>query len=74
MIIKQFVAVLLLLPKHHVALPSTYTARLARVNEVFDDNGKLVDERYDKTVMRFLDEFEWYIEALRNQRKNGTPY
>jgi hypothetical protein len=44
------------------------------VNEVFDDNGKLVDEGYDKTVMGFLDEFEWYIEALKNQRKNGTPY
>jgi hypothetical protein len=24
--------------------------------------------------VRFLDEFEWYIEALKNQRKNGTPY
>jgi NAD(P)H-dependent FMN reductase len=47
---------------------------ISRVNEVFDDNGKLVDERYNKRVMRFLDEFEWYIEALKNQRKNGTPY
>jgi hypothetical protein len=44
------------------------------VNVVFDDNGKLLDERYDKRVVRFLDEFEWYIEALKNQRKNGTPY
>jgi hypothetical protein len=34
----------------------------------------LVDERYDKTVVRFLDEFEWYVEALKNQRENGTPY
>jgi NAD(P)H-dependent FMN reductase len=47
---------------------------ISRVNEVFDDHGKLVVERYDKTVVRFLDEFEWYIEALKNQRKNGTPY
>ena len=39
------------------------------MNEVFDDNGNLVDERYDKRVVRFLDEFEWYIEALKNQRK-----
>jgi hypothetical protein len=35
------------------------------VNEVFDDNGKLVDERYNKIVVRFLYEFEWYIEELR---------
>jgi tetratricopeptide (TPR) repeat protein len=41
---------------------------------VNDDNGKLVDERYDKRGVRFLYEFEWYIEALKNQRKNGTPY
>ncbi len=54
------------------SIPSSFS--ISRVNEVFDDNGKLVDERYDKIVVRFLDEFEWYIEALKNQRKNGTPY
>ena len=54
------------------SIPSSFS--ISRVNEVFDDNGKLVDERYDKRVVRFLDEFEWYIEALKNQRENGTPY
>jgi NAD(P)H-dependent FMN reductase len=54
------------------SIPSSFA--ISRVNEVFDENSKLVDERYDKTVVRFLDEFEWYIEALINQRKNGTPY
>ena len=54
------------------SIPSSFA--IPRVNEVFDDNGKLVDERYDKKVVRFLDEFEWYVEALTNQRKNGTPY
>ena len=47
---------------------------ISRVTEVFDDNGTLKDERYDKRVIRFLEEFEWYIEALGNQRKNGNPY
>jgi NAD(P)H-dependent FMN reductase len=47
---------------------------ISRVHEVFDDNGKLKDERYDKRVQRFLDEFEWYIEAFKNQRMKGTPY
>ena len=47
---------------------------ISRVTEVFDDNGILKDEKYDRRVIRFLEEFEWYIEALRNQRKNGTPY
>ena len=54
------------------SIPSSFA--ISRVNEVFDDNGKLVDERYNNRVVRFLDEFEWYIEALRNQRKNGAPY
>ena len=48
---------------------------ISRVHEAFDENGKLIDQRYEKRVKRFLDEFEWYIEALKNQRKTwGTPY
>ncbi len=47
---------------------------ISRVQDVFDEHGKLMDERYDKRVIRFLDEFEWYIEAFKNQRAKGTPY
>jgi NAD(P)H-dependent FMN reductase len=47
---------------------------ISRVHEVFDENGKLIDERYNKRVIRFLEEFEWYIEAFKNQRAKGTPY
>jgi NAD(P)H-dependent FMN reductase len=47
---------------------------ISRVQDVFDEDGKLMDERYDKSVIRFLDEFEWYIEAFKNQRAKGTPY
>lgn len=54
------------------SIPSSFA--ISRVNEAFDENGKLVDERYNNRVGRFLDEFEWYIEALNKQRKNGTPY
>ncbi len=54
------------------SIPTMFS--ISRVTEVFDDNGTLKDERYDKRVIRFLEEFEWYIEALGNQRKNGTPY
>ena len=31
------------------SIPSSFS--ISRVNEVFDDNGKLVDERYDKIVV-----------------------
>jgi NAD(P)H-dependent FMN reductase len=54
------------------SIPSSFP--ISRVQDVFDEYGKLVDERYDKRVIRFLDEFEWYIEAFKNQRAKGTPY
>jgi NAD(P)H-dependent FMN reductase len=47
---------------------------ISRVQDAFDEYGKLMDATYDKRVMRFLDEFEWYIEAFKNQRRKDTPY
>jgi NAD(P)H-dependent FMN reductase len=47
---------------------------ISRVNDAFDNTGKLVQEQYDNRIMRFFDEFEWYIEAFKNQRLKGTPY
>jgi NAD(P)H-dependent FMN reductase len=48
---------------------------IPKVHEVFDENGELIDQRYEKRVKPFLDEFEWFMEALKNQRETkGTPY
>jgi NAD(P)H-dependent FMN reductase len=47
---------------------------ISRVREAFDEAGKLVQEQYNKGVTKFLDEFEWYIEAFKNQRLKGVPY
>ncbi len=47
---------------------------IAQVQNVFDEDGKMIDENYDRRVNRFLDEFEWYIDAFKNQRDKGTPY
>jgi NAD(P)H-dependent FMN reductase len=47
---------------------------IPRLYKVFSENGKLIDEAYDKRVLKFLAEFEWYIEAFKNQRAKGTPY
>src|SRR6476660_10089912 len=41
---------------------------ISRVQNVFAEDGKLLDEEYDKIAIRFLQEFEWYIEAFKNQR------
>lgn len=54
------------------AIPSALA--IPNVQNVFDADGKLVDQGYDKHVKRFLDEFDWYLEALANQRRNGIPY
>jgi NAD(P)H-dependent FMN reductase len=47
---------------------------IPRLHKVFNEDGKLIDEAYDKRVLKFLAEFEWYIEAFKNQRGKGTPY
>ena len=47
---------------------------ISKVQNVFDDAGKLREQLYEKRVMRFIEEFEWYIDAFKNQRAKGTPY
>jgi len=47
---------------------------ISKVQNVFDENGELLEKDYEKRVNRFLDEFEWYVEAFKTQREKGTPY
>ena len=47
---------------------------ISKISEVFDNDGKLLDENYDRRFSRFLKEFEWYVSALAKQRESGTPY
>jgi NAD(P)H-dependent FMN reductase len=54
------------------SIPSSFP--ISKVNDVFDNTGQLIKKEYDDRILRFLSEFEWYIEALRNQREKGTPY
>ena len=54
------------------SIPSAFT--ISRVHNAFSENGKLTDEQYEKRIARFLDEFEWFIAALQNQREKGVPY
>lgn len=48
--------------------------QISKVNDVFDNDGNLLANAYEKRVNRFLDEFDWYLEAFKNQRSKGTPY
>lgn len=54
------------------SIPSSFV--IPRVHKALDENGNLIDESYDKRINKFLDEFEWYINALTSQRAQGTPY
>jgi NAD(P)H-dependent FMN reductase len=56
------------------ALSISSSFAISRVKEAFDETGKSVQEQYNKRITRFLDEFEWYIEAFKNQRRKGVPY
>ena len=48
---------------------------ISKVHEALDEDGNLLIQEYDKRVKRFLDEFDWYLEAFKSQRnKKGTPY
>ena len=54
------------------AIPSQLP--ISKVQEVFGENGELLDKNYERRADRFFDEFEWYVTALSEQRKKGTPY
>ena len=54
------------------SIPSSFS--IPRVHTVFSNDGILLDESYDRKVVKFFEEFEWYFEALEKQRKIGVPY
>lgn len=54
------------------SIPSSFT--IPGVMDTFSQSGDLIDTSLDKRVIRFLTEFEWYIEAFKCQREKGTPY
>ena len=54
------------------SIPSSL--QISKVHEIFDDTGTLLSHEYEKRIDRFLDEFDWYLEAFKTQRANGTPY
>jgi NAD(P)H-dependent FMN reductase len=47
---------------------------IPKVQEVFDDENRLLDPAYLRRTARFLDELEWYARALKEARKGGVPY
>jgi NAD(P)H-dependent FMN reductase len=44
------------------------------VQDAFDENGRPKDEAYHRRAGRFLDELQWYANALKVARAAGVPY
>ncbi len=49
------------------SIPSAFP--VSHVQSAFDDDGNAVDDAYNERVVRFLDEFEWYGNALQQARR-----
>lgn len=47
---------------------------IAQVQNSFDDAGNTTNSFYEERSKRFLDEFMWYIRALKEARNKGIPY
>lgn len=48
------------------AIPSAFP--VSGVQRAFDDDGNALDEAYDTRIVKFLDEFEWYVTAMKRHR------
>jgi NAD(P)H-dependent FMN reductase len=54
------------------SIPSLFP--VPKVQSAIDEAGRALDQGLDRRVKRFLDELEWYGEALKAARAHGTPY
>lgn len=48
------------------SIPSAFP--VSGVGRSFDDEGNALDESYDRRIVKFLDEYEWYANALKRAR------
>lgn len=48
------------------SIPSAFP--IPHIGRAFDDDGNALESSFDGRVVKFLDEYEWYANALRNAR------
>ena len=48
------------------SIPSAFP--VPQVQNAFDDDGNPLDQAYDERIVKFLDEYEWYANALKHAR------
>jgi len=54
------------------SIPSLFP--VSKIQDAFDADGNALDKAYDGRIVKFLDEFEWYLRAYKKERDCGTPY
>jgi len=54
------------------AIPTSFP--ISKIQNALDEKGKPLDEKMNQRVKKFLDELEWYANALKEARKKGVPY
>ncbi|MGF1579162.1 MAG: NADPH-dependent FMN reductase [Gemmataceae bacterium] len=55
-----------------VSIPSILS--FPKVQDLFDDQSNPTNEKTNEFTSRFLNELEWYANALKAARADGTPY
>lgn len=53
------------------SIPSAFP--VSKIGDAFDDDGNALDTAYDRRIGKFLDEFEWYANALKQAREQECP-
>ena len=53
------------------SIPSSFP--ISKIGGAFDDDGNALDKAYDRRIGKFLDEFEWYANALKQAREHECP-
>ena len=48
------------------SIPSAFP--VSQVHNAFDDDGNALEESYDNRIVKFLDEYQWYSEAMQRAR------
>jgi len=48
------------------SIPSAFP--ISHIHSAFDDDGNAADKAYDERIVKFLDEYEWYANALKHAR------
>ncbi|NNF66637.1 MAG: NAD(P)H-dependent oxidoreductase [Gammaproteobacteria bacterium] len=49
------------------SIPSAFP--ISAIQKAFDEDGNALDPAYEKRITKFLDEYEWYANALAHARK-----